>query len=108
MSELPGDVWRRIMVIGVENLVLDFEDLCRLSLICKRLYKLSNEDSLWSLMLHQDFYYDEEDGTIASKKDFYKLRYSQPYPHHPHHSIPLARARGIIFSLVNNPSIRSH
>ncbi|KAL2459327.1 F-box domain-containing protein [Forsythia ovata] len=73
MSELPDDVWRRIMVIGVENLVLDFEDLCRLSLTCKRLYKLSNEDSLWSLMLHQDFYYDEEDGTIASKKDFYKL-----------------------------------
>ncbi|KAL2464264.1 F-box protein SKIP24 [Forsythia ovata] len=83
MSELPDDVWRRIMVIGVENLVLNFEDLCRLSLTYKRLYKLSNEDSLWFLMLHQEFYYDEEDGTIASKKDSYKLRYSQPCPPPP-------------------------
>ncbi|CAI9779625.1 unnamed protein product [Fraxinus pennsylvanica] len=79
MSELPEDVWRRIMQIGVENSVLDFKDLCRLSLTCKCRYKLSGEDALWSSLLYQDFH-DEEDGAIASKKGVYKHRYLKPPP----------------------------
>ncbi|CAA2955972.1 F-box SKIP24, partial [Olea europaea subsp. europaea] len=55
MFELPEDMGRRIMQIGVENAILDFKDLCRLSLTCKFLYKLSGEDALWSSLLYQDF-----------------------------------------------------
>ncbi|CAI9765723.1 unnamed protein product [Fraxinus pennsylvanica] len=85
MSELPEDLWRRIMEIGVEKSVMDFEDLCRLSLTCKCLYKLSGEDSLWSSLLYRDFYYNEDD-TIASKKELYKLMYLElknPVHDHP-------------------------
>ncbi|KAL7197857.1 hypothetical protein ACSBR2_020388 [Camellia fascicularis] len=57
MSVPPDELWRRILEIGVvetQNL-LNFKDLCCLSITCKRLYRLSNDPSLWSSLLSSDF-----------------------------------------------------
>ncbi|THG00245.1 hypothetical protein TEA_000699 [Camellia sinensis var. sinensis] len=49
MSVLPEELWRRILEIGVVETpnLLNFKDLCCLSITCKRLYRLSNDPSLW-------------------------------------------------------------
>ncbi|KAI7991786.1 F-box protein SKIP24 [Camellia lanceoleosa] len=57
MSVLPEELWRRILEIGVVETpnLLNFKDLCCLSITCKRLYRLSNDPSLWSSLLSSDF-----------------------------------------------------
>ncbi|KAF8395549.1 hypothetical protein HHK36_019497 [Tetracentron sinense] len=55
MSVLPDEIWRRILEIGVESSSLSYKDLCCVSISCRPLYRLSNEDSLWSTLLTFDF-----------------------------------------------------
>ncbi|KAL2934014.1 F-box protein SKIP24 [Bienertia sinuspersici] len=49
MSELPDELWRRILEMGVitDTYPLNFKDLCCIAISCKRLHRLSNETSLW-------------------------------------------------------------
>lgn len=56
MCTLPEELWRRILEIGViESSCLNFKDLCCLSITCRRLNRLSSEDSLWSSLFSSDF-----------------------------------------------------
>ncbi|KAI8562651.1 hypothetical protein RHMOL_Rhmol03G0051100 [Rhododendron molle] len=61
-SALPDELWRRILEIGIQNpsnnmkkSCLNYKDLCCLSISCRRLNRLSNEESLWSSLLSSDF-----------------------------------------------------
>ncbi|KAM7269839.1 hypothetical protein ACFE04_025336 [Oxalis oulophora] len=55
MSDLPNDIWRKILDHGVNTTKLTYKDLCSLSVTCQRLNELSGEDSLWSELLLSDF-----------------------------------------------------
>ncbi|GAB2303705.1 hypothetical protein Dimus_037689 [Dionaea muscipula] len=54
-EDLPDELWRRIMEVGVQGSSLTYKDLCCLSISCRRLRRLSDEDSLWSYLLSSDF-----------------------------------------------------
>ncbi|KDP39627.1 hypothetical protein JCGZ_02647 [Jatropha curcas] len=55
MSSLPDELWRQILEIGIQNEKFSYKDLCCVSITCRRLHRLSSEDSLWSHLLSSDF-----------------------------------------------------
>ncbi|KAL6988175.1 hypothetical protein U1Q18_013923 [Sarracenia purpurea var. burkii] len=56
MSDLQDELWRRIIEIGIETPnLLNYKDLCCLSITCRRLRRLSNEESHWFSLLSSDF-----------------------------------------------------
>ncbi|KAK1280121.1 F-box protein SKIP24 [Acorus gramineus] len=55
MSMLPDEIWREIMAIGVGRSILNYRDLCCLSISCRRLNRISSEDPIWSNLLFRDF-----------------------------------------------------
>ncbi|XP_021733212.1 F-box protein SKIP24-like isoform X2 [Chenopodium quinoa] len=61
MAELPEELWRKILEMGVKpsnkhnNNGFTFKELCCTAITCKRLHRLSNEPSLWSSLLSSDF-----------------------------------------------------
>ncbi|GAB4834946.1 hypothetical protein Ancab_033213 [Ancistrocladus abbreviatus] len=55
MAELPDELWRRILEMGIESSNLSFRDLCCISISSRRLRRLSDDDSLWSTLLSSDF-----------------------------------------------------
>ncbi|KNA15400.1 hypothetical protein SOVF_096470 isoform A [Spinacia oleracea] len=61
MADLPDELWRIILEIGVKTLKisndngLSFKDLCCIAISCKRLHRIANEPSLWSSLLSVDF-----------------------------------------------------
>ncbi|XP_021667903.2 F-box protein SKIP24 [Hevea brasiliensis] len=55
MSGLPDELWRQILEIGIRNSKFSYKDLCCVSISCRRLHRLSSEDSLWSYLLFSDF-----------------------------------------------------
>ncbi|KAK9986911.1 hypothetical protein SO802_031862 [Lithocarpus litseifolius] len=54
-SFLPDELWRRILEIGIKTSGFRYKDLCSISISCRRLRRLSNENSLWSHLLSSDF-----------------------------------------------------
>lgn len=46
--ELPDEIWRKILEMGVKNSKLGFKDLCCVSISSRLLNKLSSEDTLES------------------------------------------------------------
>lgn len=83
MAVLPVELWRRILEIGVIERfpkLLNYKDLCSLSICCTTLNRLSNEDFLWSSFLSSDFSlsrlqssYSSSSSTNLSPKSLYKL-----------------------------------
>ncbi|XP_021743379.1 F-box protein SKIP24-like isoform X2 [Chenopodium quinoa] len=61
MAELPDELWRKVLEMGVKtsnnhnNNGFSFKELCCTAISCKRLHRLSNEPSLWSSLLSSDF-----------------------------------------------------
>lgn len=57
MTNLPDELWWRIIEIGVEKSTnsLSYKDLCCLSIICRRFNRFSSEDSLWVHLGSRDF-----------------------------------------------------
>lgn len=55
MSALPDEMWRQILEIGILNSKFSCKDLCCISISCRRLHRLSSEDSIWSHLLSSDF-----------------------------------------------------
>ncbi|GMI63546.1 hypothetical protein like AT1G08710 [Hibiscus trionum] len=54
-SELPDELWRKILEIGIKASSFTYKDLCCLSISCRRLHRLSDEHSLWSHLISVDF-----------------------------------------------------
>ncbi|KAF3780675.1 F-box protein [Nymphaea thermarum] len=55
MAELPDEIWLRILDTGVRERGLTFQDLCCLSISCRRPDRLSKEEPLWSALLAMEF-----------------------------------------------------
>ncbi|KAJ8763141.1 hypothetical protein K2173_025526 [Erythroxylum novogranatense] len=72
-SNLPDELWRQILEIGIRNSKFTYKDLCCISISCRRLRRLSSEDSLWSHLLFSDF----AQPFTASAKSVYKIRYEK-------------------------------
>ncbi|KAL6184861.1 hypothetical protein ACLB2K_046261 [Fragaria x ananassa] len=72
---LPDELWRRILEIGG----LSYKDLCCLSITCRRLHRLSDEDHLWSHRLSSDFPppLNTSSSSVSSSKSLYKLRFER-------------------------------
>ncbi|KAI4348518.1 hypothetical protein L6164_009232 [Bauhinia variegata] len=54
-AELPDELWRRILEVGIESCGFSYKDLCCISISCRRLRRLSKEDPLWNHLLCSDF-----------------------------------------------------
>ncbi|VFQ79713.1 unnamed protein product [Cuscuta campestris] len=82
-SELPDEMWRRIVEIGIELLNLTYKDVCCLSITCRRLNRITGEDSLWNTLLSSDFPRPQHGDpscssfTSSNKKSLYKIRYER-------------------------------
>lgn len=79
-SEIPDEIWRSILQIGVNNSILSHKDLCCLSISCKRLRRLSGEDSVWSFLLASDFP-NQLAIPSESAKHLYKIRFEREREH---------------------------
>lgn len=83
MGGVPDELWRQILEMGIQNSKLNYKDLCCISISCRRLHRLSSEDSLWLLLLSSDFSSPNQlnpnlnNATSASAKSTYKIKY--PY-----------------------------
>ncbi|KAG7645585.1 F-box-like domain superfamily [Arabidopsis thaliana x Arabidopsis arenosa] len=54
-NEIPDELWRKILEIGVKSSTFSYKDLCCISISSRRLFRLSCDDSLWDLLLVHDF-----------------------------------------------------
>ncbi|KOM38633.1 hypothetical protein LR48_Vigan03g201500 [Vigna angularis] len=76
MSFLPEELWQRILEIGIESRGLSCQDLCCVSISCRRLHRLSSEDLLWNRLLSAD-YPQTHPSSSTSSKSLYKLRFER-------------------------------
>lgn len=51
MTELPDELWTEILKVGIKNSDLNHQDICHVSMCCKRLRRLADEDCIWSAIL---------------------------------------------------------
>ncbi|KAG6603437.1 F-box protein SKIP24, partial [Cucurbita argyrosperma subsp. sororia] len=76
MSELPDELWRQILEIGVKRCDFTYRDLCCISISSRRLRRLSDDECLWSHLLSSDYPSSSSSfsSSDASSKFLYKLR----------------------------------
>ncbi|KAI3669737.1 hypothetical protein L6452_41110 [Arctium lappa] len=75
---LPDELWRWILKLGVESSCLSYKDLCCLSMSCRRLNRLSNEEVVWSKLLSSDFPAHPSSSTDhPSLKSLYQIRFEK-------------------------------
>lgn len=78
VDALPDELWRKILEIGIQNASFTFKDLCCLSISCRRLHRLSGEDSLWSRIFSSDFDNSPSSSQSSSSiKSIYKIRFEK-------------------------------
>ncbi|KAI3726375.1 hypothetical protein L1987_66172 [Smallanthus sonchifolius] len=76
--QLPDELWRWILELGVKTSCLTYKDLCCLSMSCRRLNRLSKEDVLWSTLLSFDFPSHSSSSTNRqSLKSIYQIRFEK-------------------------------
>lgn len=83
---LPEELWRRILEVGVmESSSLNYKDLCCVSITCRLLNRLSNEDPLWVHLHSFDFpsssssssSTQQQQNPNASSKSIYEFRFEK-------------------------------
>ncbi|XP_024978149.1 F-box protein SKIP24 [Cynara cardunculus var. scolymus] len=75
---LPDELWRWILKLGVESSCLSYKDLCCLSMSCRRLNHLSNEETVWSKLLSSDYPAHPSSYTDhPSPKSLYQIRFEK-------------------------------
>ncbi|KAB1223116.1 F-box protein SKIP24 [Morella rubra] len=80
MSILPDELWRRVLELGIKTGGWTYKDLCCISISCRRLRKLSNEESPWRHLLLSDFPSDCDPSLSCStsqSKALYRNRYER-------------------------------
>ncbi|XP_024027133.1 F-box protein SKIP24 isoform X3 [Morus notabilis] len=78
MSDLPDELWRRILEIGVQTCGFTYKDLCCLSISSRRLHRLSDDDELWSVLLSSNFcLIDRSASPSLASKSLYKFRFER-------------------------------
>ena len=78
-SFLPDELWRRILEIGIKTSGFRYKDLCSISISCRRLHRLSNENSLWSHLLSSDFPSSSSSSSSSTTKSSTKTLYRERY-----------------------------
>ncbi|KAH9771003.1 hypothetical protein KPL71_012555 [Citrus sinensis] len=80
-NALPDELVRKILESGVQNRSFTCKDLCCLSIACRRLHRLSAEDSLWSQLLFSDFpnnsSHSSSSSSASSIKAVYRTRFEK-------------------------------
>ncbi|KAB2048414.1 hypothetical protein ES319_A13G112100v1 [Gossypium barbadense] len=74
-NELPDELWRKILEIGIKASNFSFKDLCCVSICSRRLHRLSNDDLLWSHLISVDF--PNQTSSSSSAKSLYKIRFER-------------------------------
>ncbi|KAK3030970.1 hypothetical protein RJ639_034891 [Escallonia herrerae] len=82
MADLPDELWRRVLELGIETSKLNHKDLCCLSISSTRFNRLSTEDALWSALLSSDFPIAQSSSSLtfnhqppnSSSKSLYRIR----------------------------------
>lgn len=82
---LPDELWRHVLAIGVKSPAksLSYKELCCVSIACRRLRRLSGEDSLWSHLLSSDFppptsqSSSSSSSSSSSCKALYRIRFER-------------------------------
>ncbi|XP_014754516.1 F-box protein SKIP24 isoform X2 [Brachypodium distachyon] len=65
-SDLPDELWARILELGAASSALGFRDLCCLAIASRRLRRLSLHASLWSELLSRDFPFQSQSQPSSS------------------------------------------
>ncbi|CAA7053307.1 unnamed protein product [Microthlaspi erraticum] len=79
-DEIPDELWRKILEIGVKSSTFSYKDLCCISISSRRLCRLSCDDSLWLLLLFHDFpsHIDSSSSSSQSPTKFiYRTRFER-------------------------------
>ncbi|XVF42674.1 hypothetical protein PTKIN_Ptkin01aG0383600 [Pterospermum kingtungense] len=78
-NELPDELWRKILETGIKASNFTYKDLCCVSICCRRLHRLSNEDSLWSHLLSVDFpnQISPPPSSSSSSKSLYRISFEK-------------------------------
>ncbi|XP_015693204.1 F-box protein SKIP24 isoform X2 [Oryza brachyantha] len=93
-SDLPDELWARVLELGAASSALGFRDLCALAIACRRLRRLSLHRSLWSALLSRDFPSQSPQPSTSSSssssqhhpKSVYKTKFER-------HKVRMAEAR---------------
>ena len=79
-SDLPDELWARVLELGVASSALGFRDLCCLAIASRRLGRLSLHPALWSALLSRDFPSQSQPSSSSTSTS---LRRERPAAHHP-------------------------
>ncbi|XP_071724021.1 F-box protein SKIP24-like [Rutidosis leptorrhynchoides] len=74
MAALPDELWRQILEAGIKSSSFNYRDLCCLSIVCRRLRRIADEDSLWSHLTSSDSLLPPPSSS-SSVKSSYKVRF---------------------------------
>lgn len=90
-SDLPDELWARILELGAASAALGFRDLCCLAIASRRLRRLSLHPSLWSSLLSRDFPSQSQPSSsqqlqLVDPKSLYKTKFER-------HKLRMAEAR---------------
>ncbi|KAF3339764.1 F-box protein SKIP24 isoform X2 [Carex littledalei] len=73
MESVPGDVWHKILQIGIQEKRLDHIDLCSLAIVNNYFNQLTQDPALWAILISRDvpdtFHFVE-----APSKDLYRRK----------------------------------
>ncbi|XP_062224494.1 F-box protein SKIP24-like isoform X2 [Phragmites australis] len=93
-SDLPDELWARVLELGAASSALGFRDLCCLAIASRRLSRLSLYPSLWSALVSRDFPSQSQPSSSSSQqqqkqlhpKSLYKTKFER-------HRVRMAEAR---------------
>lgn len=63
-ADLPGEIWAEILRVGVRDGVLNFRDICSISIAGRTLNRLGTVSSLWKLLFEKDFPQLSQNGVV--------------------------------------------
>ncbi|KAM3352147.1 hypothetical protein ACQJBY_023801 [Aegilops geniculata] len=94
-SDLPDELWARVLELGAASAALGFRDLCCLAIASRRLRRLSLHPPLWSALLSRDFPSQSQPSSFPSSssqqqqpdpKSLYRTKFER-------HKLRMAEAR---------------
>ncbi|KAL6853784.1 hypothetical protein ACP4OV_019813 [Aristida adscensionis] len=101
-SDLPDELWERVLELGASSSALGFRDLCCLAIASRRLRRLSLHPPLWSALLSRDFPSQFQPSSSASSSSSSSSQQQQQDGLHPkslyktkfeRHKLRMAEAR---------------
>ncbi|KAF8716814.1 hypothetical protein HU200_025909 [Digitaria exilis] len=92
-SDLPDELWARVLELGAASSTLGFRELCCLAIASRRLGRLSLHPDLWSALISRDFPSQSQPSTSSTSqqqqphpKSLYKTKFER-------HKVRMAEAR---------------